>query len=84
LGVLEFREGLRSDSFRARDEATLRLGPVRQDLVDAGLREFATSATILEKHLSATDWLIGNQVTYADFRVACVLPFADIAGLPLA
>ena len=28
--------------------------------------------------------LIGKHVTYADFRVACVLPFAGLAGLPLA
>jgi glutathione S-transferase len=60
------------------------LGAVREELVDGGLREFATSAAILEMHLSATDWLIGDKVTYADFRVACVLPFADLAGLPLA
>ena len=25
----------------------------------------------------------GKHVTYADFRIACVLPFADLAGLPL-
>ena len=60
------------------------LGPVRQDVVDAGLKEFATSAAILEKHLSAADWLVGSKVTYADFRLACVLPFAGLAGLPLA
>lgn len=32
----------------------------------------------------AADWLVGKHVTYADFRVACVLPFAGLAGLPLA
>ena len=60
------------------------LGSIRQEFVENGLRNFATSAAILEKHFSAADWLIGNKVTYADFRVACVLPFADLAGLPLA
>jgi glutathione S-transferase len=60
------------------------LGPVREELVDGGLREFETSAAILERHLGAADWLIGDKVTYADFRVACVLPFAHLAGLPLA
>jgi glutathione S-transferase len=60
------------------------LGPIREELVDGGLREFATSAAILERHLSAADWLICGKVTYADFRVACILPFADLAGLPLA
>jgi glutathione S-transferase len=56
------------------------VGPVRQDLVESGLSEFASSAAILEQRLGAADWLVGNQVTYADFRIA---PFADLAGLPL-
>jgi glutathione S-transferase len=60
------------------------LGPVRRELVEAGLREFASSAAILEQHLAGRDWLVGDEVTYADFRVACVLPFAELAGLPLA
>jgi glutathione S-transferase len=60
------------------------IGPVRQDVMQSGLNEFASSAAILEQHLGAADWLVGKHVTYADFRVACVLPFADLAGLPLA
>ncbi|WP_202945593.1 glutathione S-transferase C-terminal domain-containing protein [Paraburkholderia atlantica] len=39
---------------------------------------------ILEQHLAGRDWLVGDEVTYADFRLACVLPFAELAGLPLA
>ncbi|MBV8443960.1 MAG: glutathione S-transferase family protein, partial [Hyphomicrobiales bacterium] len=53
------------------------IGPMRQDLVESGLNEFASSAAILEQHLGAADWLVGDHVTYADFRVACVLPFAE-------
>jgi glutathione S-transferase len=60
------------------------IGPVRQDVVQSGLHEFASSAAILDQYLAVTDWLVGNRATYADFRVACILPFADIAGLPLA
>jgi glutathione S-transferase len=59
------------------------IGPVREDVVQAGLNEFASSAAILDEWLCGTDWLVGNRVTYADFRIACVLPFADLAGLPL-
>lgn len=60
------------------------LGPIRCEVVEAGLNEFASSAAILEQHLADRDWLVGNDLTYADFRVACVLPFAEIAALPLA
>ena len=31
------------------------IGPVRQDLVESGLKEFASSAAILEQHLGAAD-----------------------------
>jgi glutathione S-transferase len=60
------------------------LGPLRDNVVAEGLAEFAQSATLLEQVLNGKDWLVGNEVSYADFRMASVLPFADLAGLPLA
>src|ERR1700734_822416 len=36
------------------------IGPVRQDVVQSGLNEFASSAAILEQHLGAADWLVGD------------------------
>ena len=47
------------------------IGPVRQEVVQSGLNEFASSAAILEQHLHAGDWLVGDRVTYADFRRLC-------------
>ena len=58
------------------------IGPVRQDLVESG-RTNRVLGDLLERRLGASDWLVGNHVTYADFRIGCVLPFADVAGLPL-
>ena len=69
--------------FERATKQRYRLGPVRPDVVEEGLKEFASSAAILEQHLSARDWLVGERPTYADFRVGCVLPFADVAGLPV-
>jgi glutathione S-transferase len=60
------------------------LGPVREEMVTAGLSEFGIAAALLEQALSGRDWLVGSDVSYADFRMASVLPFADLAGLPLA
>ncbi|WP_438035235.1 glutathione S-transferase family protein [Sorangium sp. So ce204] len=60
------------------------LGPIRDDLVVEGLSGFAEAATLLEQVLSGRDWLVGSAVSYADFRMASVLPFADLAGLPLS
>lgn len=59
------------------------LGPLDPIQVDEGLRRFRTSAAILESELADRAWLLGNEVSYADFRMAAFLPFNDVAGLPL-
>jgi glutathione S-transferase len=51
--------------------------------VAEGLSEFAVAAALLDQVLKGRDWLVGSDVSYADFRMATVLPFADLAGLPL-
>lgn len=60
------------------------LGPTRDEVVAEGLAEFAVAARLLDQVLSGREWLVGSAISYADFRVATVLPFADLAGLPLA
>jgi glutathione S-transferase len=60
------------------------LGPLRDDVVAEGFSEFAVAASLLDQVLSRREWLVGSEVSYADFRVATVLPFAELAGLPLA
>ncbi|MEI9401029.1 glutathione S-transferase family protein [Mesorhizobium argentiipisi] len=59
------------------------LGPIDRALVEEGLRQFHKAAAVLEPELSARDWLVGNSISYADFRMATFLPFNDAAGLPL-
>jgi glutathione S-transferase len=39
---------------------------------------------ILDAELDGKTWLVENQLSYADFRVGTVFPFAERAGLPLA
>jgi glutathione S-transferase len=46
--------------------------------------EFRAYAAILDAQLSGRTWLVGDRISYADFRVATGLPFASAAGLPLA
>ena len=55
----------------------------RQDRVEEGFGLFATSAPILDKALAGKKWLLGDEISYADFRMATVLPYADVAGLSL-
>ena len=51
--------------------------------IDEALADFRRYAAILEDTLAGRTWLVGESVSYADFRVATALPFAEKAGLPL-
>ena len=53
-------------------------------VIDDALSDFRRFATILEGRLTDREWLVGDGVSYADFRVATSLPFAEKAGLPIA
>jgi glutathione S-transferase len=53
-------------------------------VIDEALRDFRRYAAILDAELEGRTWLVGGRVSYADFRVASSLPFAQGAGLPVA
>jgi glutathione S-transferase len=59
------------------------LGPIDDEKVAEGLARFRVAATILESELRTRQWLAGESVSYADFRMAAFLPFNDIACLPI-
>tara|TARA_R110001599_G_scaffold9159_4_gene45487 strand:+ start:2197 stop:2841 length:645 start_codon:yes stop_codon:yes gene_type:complete len=44
---------------------------------------FRNSAGILDTLLADREWLVADRLSYADFRTATCLPFAEGAGLPL-
>jgi glutathione S-transferase len=55
-----------------------------QAVLDEALSDFRHYAAILDAELEGRNWLVGDHISYADFRVATALPFAEGAGLPLA
>ena len=55
-----------------------------QEKLDEGLRNFVQHAAILNNYLAGRNWLVGEHVSYADFRAASALPFAVQAQIPLA
>lgn len=59
------------------------IGPIDQQRVEEGLTHFRTAAAILDTELFAREWLVGNSISYADFRMATFLPFNEAARLPL-
>jgi len=59
------------------------LGPVDPVQVSRGLALFASSAALLDAELATRPWLLGDAISYADFRVASFLPHHALARLPL-
>jgi glutathione S-transferase len=62
-----------------------RLGfpPASAAEVEEASVEFHRFAVVLEKFLSNRTWLVGNRLSFADFRVATPLPFASSSKLPV-
>lgn len=52
-------------------------------VLDLSYRDFRHYIGILNKELEKRKWLVGNEPSYADFRVATSFPFAEDASLPL-
>ena len=61
----------------------LNLGPPDEAIVAKGLDCFNRDAAILDAHLAKQPYLVGTDVTLADFSVAAMLFYAERAGLPL-
>jgi len=54
-----------------------------ETLRNAG-HDFHRFASVLDETLANRTWLLEDRMTYADFRVASVLPFATAAALPIS
>ena len=51
--------------------------------MEKALADFREHAATLNGLLADRKWLLGERISYADFRVATPLPFAGGAGMPL-
>ncbi|MGT2443546.1 glutathione S-transferase family protein [Ensifer adhaerens] len=60
------------------------IGACDEAMVEEGMNAFHKAARLLDAELSAHAWLVGEAVSYADFRMATFLPYNDVARLPLA
>ena len=52
-------------------------------VLEEGMGDFRRHAAVLDAELESRTWLVDDRVSYADFRAATALPFAEAAGLPL-
>ncbi len=62
---------------------SLGFAPASSAEVEEASAEFHRFAAVLEEFLSNRTWLVGNRLSFADFRVATPLPFANASKLPV-
>ena len=58
-------------------------GPPDPAVVGGIAKDFHRYAAILDATLAGREWLVGHCLTYADFRVASALPYAERGQIPL-
>ena len=56
----------------------LDLGGADEIAIRQAANEFHFFAAVLENALREREWLVGDKLSYADFRVATALPFAEV------
>jgi glutathione S-transferase len=54
-----------------------------QSVFDEAMTNWRAFMEILDAELADKTWLVDGRLSYADFRVGTVFPFAEAAGLPL-
>jgi glutathione S-transferase len=62
----------------------MNLGAPDEAVVAKGLECFDKEAAVLDAHLAKQPYLVGKELTLADFSVAAPLFYAEQAGIPLA
>jgi glutathione S-transferase len=62
----------------------LNLGPPEMAVVAKGMESFNREARVLDAHLAKQSYLVGTEVTLADFSVAAPLFYTKEAELPVA
>ncbi|WP_428533689.1 glutathione S-transferase family protein [Rhodopila sp.] len=70
-------------SYEKASKAVLGLGPPDPAFIARGEQNFARFAAVLDDALASKTWLIGEQLTIADFSVGGVVPSAEAMGLPI-
>jgi glutathione S-transferase len=78
------KEGCEPLLFQRLVKKILNLGPPDEAAVAKGLEAFHKEAKVLDAHLTKQPYLVGKNLSLADFSVAAPLFYADRADLPVA
>ena len=78
------KEGCEPLIFQRLVKKLLNLGPPDEAVLALGTEAFKREAGVLDAHLAKQSYLVGTEITLADFAVAAPLFYAKEAELPLA
>jgi len=78
------KEGCEPMIFQNLVKQLVNMGPPDEAIVAKGVECFHKEAAVLEAHLAKQPYLVGNDITLADFSVAAPLFYAERAGFPMA
>lgn len=81
--LAHFGRALDVFAFERLVKPLLGLGQPNEAAVEAVTDEFHRFSTILDAHLTQADWLVGEQVTLADFAVGAPLALREAARIPI-
>jgi glutathione S-transferase len=70
--------------FERVSKGVLRLGPADPAFISRGEQNFNRFAAVLNEHLKGRKWLVGGDLTIADFSIGAWIPAAEQLQLPLA
>jgi glutathione S-transferase len=70
-------------AYETTSKAVLGLGPPDPAFIARGEQNFARFAAVLNTALRGKTWLIGEQLTIADFSIGAQIPSAERMGLPV-
>jgi glutathione S-transferase len=70
-------------AYEKSSKAVLGLGPPDPAFIARGEQNFARFAAVLNTALRGKTWLIGEQLTIADFSIGAQIPSAERMGLPV-
>lgn len=70
-------------SFEKASKMVLGLGPADPAFVTRGEQNFVRFAGVLSQSLEGRRWLLGEQLTIADFSIGAFVPSAKNFGLPI-
>ena len=70
--------------YEKRSRMVLGQGSPDPAFIARGEQNFARFASVLDKALERNKWLVGGQLTIADFSIGGLVPAAEALELPLA